>query len=128
MIKKTTIKLDIEVNEDNTSSKEIEYKNYSKNIENEEDLLTYKNVIKYDTCGKKVYNTETFNKIKKTEDIVDEIIGNSENNNDWKILEYKNHVFEKDYTQIYENIKLDVKYDIIEKIEDKKYLVDKVDK
>jgi len=31
MIKKTTIKLDIEVNEDNTSSKEIEYKNYSKN-------------------------------------------------------------------------------------------------
>lgn len=128
MIKKTTIKLDIEVNEDNTSLKEIEYKNYSKNIENEEDLLTYKNVIKYDTCGKKVYNAETFNKIKKTEDIVDEIIGNSENNNDWKILEFKNHVFEKDYTQIYENIKLDVKYDIIEKIEDKKYLVDKVDK
>ena len=62
MIKKTTIKLDIEVNEDNTSLKEIEYKNYSKNIENEEDLLTYKNVIKYDTCGKKVYNAETFNK------------------------------------------------------------------
>jgi len=128
MIKKTTITLDIEVNEDNTSSKEIEYKNYSINIEKEEDLLTYKNVIKYDTYGKKVYNSETFNKIKKTDDIVDEIIGNSENNNDWKILEYKNHVFEKDYMQIYDNIKLDVKYDIIEKIEDKKYLVDKVDK
>jgi hypothetical protein len=125
MIKKTTIKLDIEVNDDNTSSKEIEYKDYSKNMENEEDLLTYKNIIKYDTSGKKFYNAETFNKIKKTDNIVDEIIGNSENKNDWKILEYKNHVFDKDYTQLYDNIKLDVKYDIIKKIEDKKYLVDK---
>mgnify|MGYP000032047096 CR=1 FL=1 len=74
MIKKTTIKLDIEINEDNTSSKKIEYKNYSKNIDNEEDLLTYKNVIKYDAEGKKFYNTETFNKIKKVDDIVDEEI------------------------------------------------------
>jgi len=125
MIKKTTIKLDIEKNNDKTTSKEIEYKNYSKNIENEEDLLTYKNIIKYDNLGKKIYNAETFNKIKKTPDIVDEIIGNSENNNEWKILEYKNHIFEKDYTQIYNNIKLDINYDIIEKIDDKKYLVDK---
>jgi hypothetical protein len=125
MIKKTTIKLDIEENNDKTTSKEIEYKNYSKNIENEEDLLTYKNIIKYDNLGKKIYNAETFNKIKKTPDIVDEIIGNSENNNEWKILEYKNHIFEKDYTQIYNNIKLDINYDIIEKIDDKKYLVDK---
>ena len=125
MIKKTTIKLDIEINEDNTSSKEIEYKNYSKNIDNEEDLLTYKNVIKYDAEGKKFYNTETFNKIKKVDDIVDELVGNSANKDDWKILEYKNHILEKDYTTLYDNIKLEVKYDIINKIEDKKYLVDK---
>jgi hypothetical protein len=125
MIKKTTIKLDIEINDDNTSSKEIEYKNYSKNLDNQEDLLTYKNVIKYDADGKKCYNTETFNKIKKIDDIVDELVGNSANKDDWKILEYKNHILEKDYTQMYDNIKLDVNYEIIKTIEEKKYLVDK---
>lgn len=125
MIKKTTIKLDIEINEDNTSIKEVEYKDYSKNTDNEEDLLTYKSVIKYDSDGKKCYNLETFNKLKISEDIVDEIIGNSSNKEDWKILEYKNHNLEKDYTKLYDNIKLDVNYDIINKIEDKKYLVDK---
>jgi hypothetical protein len=125
MIKKTTIKLDIEINDDNTSSKEIEYKNYSKNLDNHEDLLTYKNVIKYDADGKKFYNTETFNKIKKIDDIVDELVGNSANKDEWKILEYKNHILEKDYTQMYDNIKLDVNYEIIKTIEEKKYLVDK---
>ena len=125
MIKKTTIKLDIEINEDNTSSKEIEYKNYSKNIDNEEDLLTYKNVIKYDAEGKKFYNTETFNKIKKVDDMVDELVGNSSNKDDWKILEYKNHILEKDYINIYDNIKLDINYDIIKNCKDKKYIVDK---
>ncbi len=125
MIKKTTIKLDIEINEDNTSLKEIEYKDYSKNTDNEEDLLTYKSVIKYDSDGKKFYNSETFNKIKKTDDVIDEMVGNSVNKDDWKILEYKNHNLEKDYTKLYDNIKLDVNYDIIKKIEDKKYLVNK---
>ncbi len=125
MIKKTTIKLDIEINEDNTSIKEVKYKDYSKNTDNEEDLLTYKSVIKYDSDGKKCYNSETFNKLKISEDIVDEIIGNSSNKEDWKILEYKNHNLEKDYTKLYDNIKLDVNYDIINKIEDKKYLVHK---
>jgi len=125
MIKKTTIKLDIEINEDNTSSKEIEYKNYSKNRDNVEDMLTYKNLIKYDAEGKKFYNTETFNKIKKTHDLVDELVGNSSNKDEWKILEYKNHILEKDYTQIYDNIKLDINYEIIKNIEDKKYLVNK---
>jgi len=125
MIKKTTIKLDIEINEDNTSSKEIEYKNYSKNINNEEDLLTYKNIIKYNAAGEKFYNTETFNKIKKVDDIVDELVGNSSNKDDWKILEYKNHILEKDYIKMYENIKLDVNYEIINNIEEKKYIVDK---
>ena len=47
MIKKTTLKFDIEVGEDNTASKEIEYLNYSKTSNNEETLLTYKNVIKF---------------------------------------------------------------------------------
>ena len=45
MIKKTTLKFDIEVNDDNTASKEIEYMNYSKTEDNEENLLTYKNII-----------------------------------------------------------------------------------
>jgi hypothetical protein len=125
MIKKTTIKFDIEVNEDNTASKEIEYKNYSKNGNNEENLLTYKNIIKYDADGNKCDNQETFNKIIKTEENVDEMVGNSANNNDWKILEYKNHILEKDYSKIYYNIKLDINYDIIKNCEDKKYIVDK---
>ena len=125
MIKKTTIKFDIEVNEDNTTSKEIEYKNYSKNGDNEENLLTYKNIIKYDADGNKCENKETFNKIIKTEENVDEMVGNSANNNDWKILEYKNHILEKDYSKVYDNIKLDINYDIIKNCEDKKYIVDK---
>lgn len=125
MIKKTTLKFDIEVNEDNTASKEIEYMNYSKTENNEENLLTYKNIIRYDTNGNKYENNETFNKIKKNEEIIDEIVGNSTNNNDWKILEYKNHVLEKDYSKIYDNIKLDINYDIIKNSEDKKYIVDK---
>ena len=125
MIKKTTIKFDIEVNEDNTASKEIEYKNYSKNSDNEENLLTYKNIIKYDADGNKCENKETFNKIIKTEENVDEMVGNSANNNDWKILEYKNHILEKDYSKVYDNIKLDINYDIIKNCEDKKYIVDK---
>jgi hypothetical protein len=125
MIKKTTIKFDIEVNEDNTASKEIEYKNYSRNSDNEENLLTYKNIIKYDADGNKCENKETFNKIIKTEENVDEMVGNSANNNDWKILEYKNHILEKDYSRLYDNIKLDINYDIIKNCEDKKYIVDK---
>ena len=125
MIKKTTIKFDIEVNEDNTASKEIEYKNYSKNGDNEENLLTYKNIIKYDADGNKCENKETFNKIIKTEENVDEMVGNSANNNDWKILEYKNHILEQDYSKVYDNIKLDINYDIIKNCEDKKYIVDK---
>ncbi len=124
MIKKTTIKFDIEVNDDNTASKEIEYKNYSKN-EDEENLLTYKSIIKYDADGNKYDNTETFNKIIKTEENVDEMVGNSVNNNDWKILEYKNHILEKNYNKVYDNIKLDINYDIIKNCEDKKYIVDK---
>jgi hypothetical protein len=125
MIKKTTIKFDIEVNEDNTASKEIEYKNYSRNSDNEENLLTYKNIIKYDADGNKCENKETFNKIIKNEENVEEMVGNSANNNDWKILEYKNHIFERDYSKIYDNIKLDINYDIIKNCEDKKYIVDK---
>jgi hypothetical protein len=125
MIKKTTIKFDIEVNEDNTASKEIEYKNYSKNCDNEENLLTYKNIIRYDADGNKCENKETFNKIIKNEETVAEMVGNSANNNDWKILEYKNHVLEKDYSNLYDNIKLDINYDIIKNCEDKKYIVDK---
>jgi hypothetical protein len=125
MIKKTTIKFDIEVNEDNTASKEIEYKNYSKNSDNEENLLTYKNIIKYDAHGNTYDNRETFNKIIKTEENIDEIVGNSANNNDWKILEYKNHILEKNYSNVYDNIKLDINYDIIKSCKDKKYIVDK---
>ena len=49
--------------------------------------------------------------LKKNDEIIDEIVGNSANNNDWKILQFKNHVLEKDYSKIYDNIKLDINYD-----------------
>jgi len=32
---------------------------------------------------------------------------------------------EKDYSRVYDNIKLDINYDIIKNCEDKKYIVDK---
>ena len=42
-----------------------------------------------------------------------------------EIVEYKNHILEKDYIKVYDNIKLDVNYEIINNIEEKKYIVDK---
>jgi len=60
---------------------------------------------------------ESFNKIYKLDNIIDETIGISKNNDDWKIKEYKNHTLNKEYQQEYNDIKFDINYDLLQKCE-----------
>jgi hypothetical protein len=76
-------------------------------------------------------NNEENNEDKNTEDNIDEntddideTIGVSFNNNDWKIHEYKNHTSSKEYTQEYNTIKFDIKNEILEKCDKKIYIKD----
>lgn len=120
------------------STSELEYKDYVKDEKGEENLLHYKarNVMseasKANTI-KAIGNAsnaseasnasnasdasdaselkESFNRICKIEDTIEETIGVSSNNNDWKIREYKNHKLDKQYIQEYDAIKFDIKLD-----------------
>jgi hypothetical protein len=125
MIKKTTITYDIEEYDDNTVSKVIEYKKYDKISENEECVFTYKNIMKMNNLGHQYRNIETFNKLNKIDSFCDEIVGYSIDNNNWKIMELKNHVLNKEYEKKYDNIKLDITCDMIKKNADNKYISDK---
>ena len=97
------------------------YKDYVKNINGEENLLHYKNKAinceAVDESIAKIELNETFNKIKIDENTIDETIGVSSNNNEWKIHEYKNHKLDKEYKQGYDTIKFDINCDILEKCE-----------
>ena len=134
MKKSTTITYNIETC-GGVSMSELEYKDYDKNLKGEENLLHYK--------VKKVNNVadtekiraigdideikelnESFNKIYKIDDKIDETIGVSINNNDWIIHEYKNHTPSKKYTQEYDTIKFDIKNEILEKCDKKNYIKD----
>lgn len=125
MIKKTTITYDIEEYDDNTISKVIKYKKYNKVSDNEENIFTYKNIMKNNNLGVQYINNETFNKLNKIDNTSDEIVGYSINNKSWKILELKNHVLNNEYEKKYDNIKLDIACDMIEKHEDIKYISNK---
>lgn len=125
MIKKTTITYDIEEYDDNTISKVIKYKKYNKVSDNEENIFTYKNIMKNNNLGVQYINNETFNKLNKIDNTSDEIVGYSINNKSWKILELKNHVLNNEYEKKYDNIKLDIACDMIEKREDIKYISNK---
>lgn len=125
MIKKTTITYDIEEYDDNTISKVIEYKKYNKVSDNEENIFTYKNIMKINNLGEQYINSETFNKLNKIDNTSDEIVGYSINNKNWKILELKNHSLNKEYEKKYDNIKLDIACDMLEKREDIKYINNK---
>ena len=117
------------------STSELEYKDYVKDEKGEENLLHYKarNVMseasKANTI-KAIGNAsdasdasnasnasdaselkESFNRICKIEDTIEETIGVSSNNNDWNIREYKNHKLDKQYIQEYDAIKFDIKLD-----------------
>ena len=120
MKKSTTLTYNIET-ANGVSTYELEYKDYVKNIDGEENLLHYKNKAinseAVDESIAKIELNETFNKIKIDEDRIDETIGVSSNNKEWKIHEYKNHKLDKEYKQGYDTIKFDINCDILEKCE-----------
>jgi hypothetical protein len=128
MKKSTTITYNIETNED-YSKYELEYKDYVKNANGEENLLHYKNNVKNNIVQHsdeiKINElNETFNKLCKFDNKIDETIGVSSNNNEWKIHEYKNHKFDKEYVQEYDTIKFDINYELLQKNETKNYIKD----
>jgi hypothetical protein len=151
MKKSTSITYNIETCE-GISTRELEYKDYVKNEKGEENLLHYKvrNVMNSDetreisdasdtsdasnadTVGNiKVIRDmnemkemkESFNKIYRIDNTIDETVGISSNNDDWKIHEYKNHKLDKAYIQGYDTIKFDIKSEMLEKY-DKQYIKD----
>ena len=134
MKKSTTITYNIETCGE-VSISELEYKDYDKNLKGEENLLHYKvkkvnniddnNKIKAigDIDEIKELN-ESFNKIYKIDDTIDETIGVSINNNDWMIHEYKNHAPSKEYKQKYDTIKFDINYELLQKNKTKNYIKD----
>ena len=132
MKKSTTITYNIETR-DGVSMSELEYKDYVKNEKGEENLLHYKvknSVNVDDGCsgssgcdGMKVITdkdkdiittNESFNKIYKVDNTIDETIGVSSNSKDWKIHEYKNHKLDKEYKQEYDTIQFDIKGALLE--------------
>jgi hypothetical protein len=132
MKKTTTITYNTEIR-DGVSTSELEYKDYVKNEKGEENLLHYKvrNCVGADTmrvisdngssgssgetlATNESFTNESFNKIYKVDDVIDETIGVSSNNKDWKIHEYKNHQLNKEYEREYDTIKFDIKSDLIE--------------
>jgi hypothetical protein len=124
MKKTTTITYNTEIR-DGVSTSELEYKDYVKNEKGEENLLHYKvrNYVGTDTMrvisdngsnGESLATNESFNKIYKVDDMIDETIGVSSNNKDWKIHEYKNHQLNKEYEREYDTIKFDIKSDLLE--------------
>tara|TARA_Y100000385_G_C12858617_1_gene536217 strand:+ start:251 stop:625 length:375 start_codon:yes stop_codon:yes gene_type:complete len=124
MKEKTSVMYSYVVNDDDTNESKIEYEKYSKYTDDKEKLLTYKKKTLYDVQTGDVINNETFNELYKNENNINEIIGNSLNNTNWKIIESNNNIIEKTYSKEYDNLKLDINYDIIKKCETK-YLDDK---
>ena len=132
MKKTTSITYNLETN-GGLSTTELEYKDYVKNEKGEENLLYYKvkNVMNCDelkaitdtgVSGNASGVSETFNKIYKVDDTIDETVGVSSNNDDWRIHEYKNHKLDKEYAQEYETIKFDIKSDLIENYKKQGYI------
>jgi hypothetical protein len=125
MKKSTTITYNIETCDD-ISTCVLEYKDYDKNLKGEENLLHYKvkKIKTLDDIDELNKLNESFNKIYKIDDKIDETIGISINNNDWKIHEYKNNTPLKEYTQEYKTINFDIKSEILEKCDKKNYIKD----
>ena len=124
MKKSTSITYNIETCE-GISTRKLEYKDYVKNEKGEENLLHYKvkNVNNIADSKDIQELNETFNKICKLDNKIDETVGISSNNDDWKIHEYKNHKLDKQYIQGYDTIKFDIKSEMLEKY-DKQYIKD----
>ena len=87
-------------------------------------MLTYKKIVKNDLSGNNITNNESFNELYKNNTDINEVIGNSCNKKNWNVIEYNNYNLKKKYKTEYDNIKLDINYDLLEKY-DTKYLKDK---
>ena len=124
MKEKTTISYSYHVNDDDTKESKVEYNKYSKTPDDIEKLLTYKKIVKNDLSGNNITNNESFNELYKNNTDINEVIGHSCNKKNWNVAEYNNYNLEKKYKTEYENIKLDINYDLLEKY-DTKYLKDK---
>jgi hypothetical protein len=124
MKEKTTISYSYHVYDDNTNESKVEYNKYTKSPDDMEKLLTYKKIVKNDLSGNNITNKESFNELHKNNTDINEVIGHSCNKKDWNVAEYNNYNLEKKYKTEYENIKLDINYDLLEKY-DTKYLKDK---
>lgn len=120
---KISITLTSFTNEDDSMENQIEYNKYTK-VNDEENLLTYKNTLKCDKQNRYLSRKETFNKLSKKSDDIKEVIGYSKNKKDWKIIEYTNNVINKKYNKDYKKLHLDVNYDMIKNCENR-YLIDK---
>lgn len=120
---KISITLTSFTNEDDSIENQIEYNKYTK-VNDEENLLSYKNTLKCDKQNRYLSRRETFNKLSKKSDDIKEVIGYSKNKKDWKIIEYTNNVINKKYNKDYKKLHLDVNYDMIKNCENR-YLIDK---
>ena len=124
MKEKTTISYSHQVNNDDTKESKVEYNKYTKTPDNIEKMLTYKKIVKNDLSGNNITNNESFNELYKNNTDINEVIGNSCNKKNWNVIEYNNYNLKKKYKKEYDNIKLDINYDLLEKY-DTKYLKDK---
>jgi hypothetical protein len=124
MKEKISITYSHQVNDDDTKESKVEYNKYTKTPDDIEKLLTYKKIVKNDLSGNNITNNETFNELYKNNTDINEVVGHSCNKKDWNVAEYNNYNLEKKYKTEYENIKLDINYDLLEKY-DTKYLKDK---
>jgi hypothetical protein len=119
MKEKISITYSHQVNDDDTNESKIEYNKYSKMPDDIEKLLTYKKIVKNDLNGEKITNNETFNELYKKDTCVNEVVGHSCNKKDWDVHEYTNYNLDKTYKKEYDNIKLDINYDMLEKCKTK---------
>jgi hypothetical protein len=108
-------------NDNQNIVKELQYSDYA-NKNNEEIRLLYKNILDHDQT------IESFNKLKKSRNEVNEIIGNSRNKKPWQIQEYKNSLLQREYKTDYDSNSFNINHEMIEKIYEKnKYIKDKID-
>jgi hypothetical protein len=119
MKEKTSITYSVQVDDNDVKESKIEYNKYSKIDANNEKLLTYKKIIKDDIVSNNVVKNETFNELYKNNNNINEVIGHSLNKTDWNIYEYNNNNLDKKYVKEYDNIKLDINYDLLNKYKTK---------
>jgi len=119
MKEKTSITYSVQVDDNDITESKIEYNKYSKIDSNNEKLLTYKKIIKDDLVGNNIVKNETFNELYKNNNNINEVIGHSLNKTDWNICEYNNNNLDKKYVKEYDNLKLDINYELLNKYETK---------